>query len=437
MPIFARRRIQLMLDELAPLITCEKGNDFVGNLNTDGKGQAIRAEMELALLWALSKLGELEACPAWLGKNVPDAYTEVLFPGRAALVEVPAISDGAMSGRDVMSAASQKLVEEANRIKSGSGKHLYFHYGEESGYRSGRYFRRRKVPASLTVTTAIRGSLAQWLRASPGKGARLRIRTEDLDVVVEWREWVHGRFNYHSSMPPETHSPTENSLYRRLKLKADQLESENFTDLRCVLLGDAGSTLLRKLDDFDPTRRRVTGALIIRHFLSKPRGIDVICVFSPFRRGMWFEKGHLEWKHTVFIRPGIDVDSSGLGRINALLPVPRFEGYQADSLDQQRAFRPERSWYVGPSLSRRNDEVTMKIPARALLDFLAGKITRDLFERHSGLSEKAFKDLLTSGQLPRAVKLEGHGPDKDDDCIVFEFARDPSAAPFQFKKSAG
>lgn len=81
MPIFARRRIQSMLDEIRPLLNSEsKYKDLVNRLNADQTDQAMPGEIELSLLWALSKIGDIEVEPEWFGgTRLPDAYSNNLL----------------------------------------------------------------------------------------------------------------------------------------------------------------------------------------------------------------------------------------------------------------------------------------------------------------------------------------------------------------------
>jgi hypothetical protein len=81
MPLFIRRRLQLMLDELYPALGDAKARDLLNRLEDKRVEQALPAEMELGLLWAIGQMGELEIEPEWWGGgNRPDAYTEQLVP---------------------------------------------------------------------------------------------------------------------------------------------------------------------------------------------------------------------------------------------------------------------------------------------------------------------------------------------------------------------
>lgn len=50
MPIFARRRLQSMLEELADLLTTSKTQDFIRRLEAKQIEQALPAEIELGVI---------------------------------------------------------------------------------------------------------------------------------------------------------------------------------------------------------------------------------------------------------------------------------------------------------------------------------------------------------------------------------------------------
>lgn len=63
MAIFARRRLQTMLDELSPLMDQEQSRGLVRRMESKEIEQALPAEMELGLTWAIDKLGPIEIEP--------------------------------------------------------------------------------------------------------------------------------------------------------------------------------------------------------------------------------------------------------------------------------------------------------------------------------------------------------------------------------------
>lgn len=153
MPVFTRRRLQSMLNDLAPRLDAAKGKDLLQRLGNKRVEQALPAEMELGLLWGLLKLGDVEVEPAWFALgSLPDAYSELLFAPRPADIEIAAISDASLAQEDEMRRTASLLCEAANRIRRGEGHHLHFQFGEESGYTPQGYVRRRKVDPEFKVT---------------------------------------------------------------------------------------------------------------------------------------------------------------------------------------------------------------------------------------------------------------------------------------------
>ena len=55
MPIFTRRRLQAMLHDLAPCVDVSKLYDLRARLENKRVGQVLPAELELGVVWALSK----------------------------------------------------------------------------------------------------------------------------------------------------------------------------------------------------------------------------------------------------------------------------------------------------------------------------------------------------------------------------------------------
>lgn len=83
--------------------------------------------------------------------------------------------------------------------------------------------------------------------------------------------------------------------------------------------------------------------------------------------------------------------------------------------------------------------MTISISARALLDLLAGRITPAQFNHMVGVKEtptqmNLFKHRLDQGDVISSVRIEPGGIDEDDDRLIIELTRDPSAAPLTLSK---
>lgn len=338
-----------------------------------------------------------------------------------------------------MRAASSKIRDAANIIKKGIGETLHFSFNEERGYTNGGYFRRRKVSSEFTVNAEICEQLSRWLNGNQMYHNPLHLQNEHIDVIVKQpNNKPHKLFNFFSSMPPVAYSLSDNPLYEALSRKRKQLRGVTRNERRVLFLGDAGSTLLRDVGRPKFGFGHVSGDEIIRHFLTKNDVIDLICVFSPkapqdiLQRRM---QG-LSWKLTLFPKPECakSIDQEAFNQILNVLPKPRFEGYQARSLQLQKACQPQAmGWYHGISYSHGQFGGKMELSARALIDLLAGRISYETFCHFSGLTEEknVFRNLLNNGNTIQGISFESSGIDKDDDKIVFEFKKDPGASPFR------
>jgi hypothetical protein len=73
----------------------------------------------------------------------------------------------------------------------------------------------------------------------------------------------------------------------------------------------------------------------------------------------------------------------------------------------------------------------MKISARLLHEYLAGKISREKFERSAFGEDNYFRRWLERGYALRNARFESAGVDEDDDYVIFEFVPDPAALPLK------
>ena len=439
MPLFTRRRLQVMLDDIVPRLVDEKARDLLRRLEGKSVDQALPAEMELALLWCLGSIGDIEIEPNWwAGKRRPDAYTESLVPGRACAIEIAATNDNSISAEAEMDRVALQISDCASRAEKGCGAYLFFRFREESGYRDSRYTRRVMAPRDYILSKAAAASVNEWVKCGQSRVGRLHIVEQGLDVEVERTLRKQNRYhNIWTSMPPETHSLDGNPLFSLLKRKADQLSGASKGVLRLIFIADAGSTLLHRLgtvSEIDHTRRRVSAREIIPHFLVRQRGrVDAIVVFSPRREKQLL--GYSEeklWRVTFFGTNALPDVPEALDRIAAMLPRPRFEGYQARSLFRQGAFAPTRhGWHLPITIERRMDEpLHVKFSARMLLDLLAGRMTPEQFRYHLGERDGAtnlFKLWLDRGMTIKAASMAPRDIDQDDDHIIFDFDYDAAA----------
>lgn len=434
MPIFTRRRLQSMLNELAPQLAGSKTQDLVSRIESKQIEQALPAELELGVIWGLGQIGPIEIEPEWYSeRTAPDVLSENLFEGHQTIVEIAGLSDSALPGDKGMRNASRKLCQEANKVERGAGEFLSYFFFEETELVDQESIRRICVPESLQITEQIRHDLRSWLVDHDRRASeKLNLRDGGLNVLVEWNEKRQSQFNFRSSMPPEIRSNKKNYVLGVLQRKSKQLRSPLFDGLKCVLLGDVGSTALRRSQDRDPTNRVIHGGQIAQRFLKNGQSdIDVIIILSARRKRRHFSALNetTEWEAEVYSKTEVKLD--GVSEFVAALPPPRLEGYQIRQLHEQKAFSPEgRGLYLGTSITGgRGIDTEIRFSSRALLDFLAGRETKERFMRMLGASADSnlFRIQLDRGQTIASIKLEPGGLDEDDDYIVVTFGDDAGA----------
>lgn len=432
MPIFSRRRIQSMLSDLSRDL---KSSHFIGRLNDKRYENAIPAEAELGLVWAVSKLGEFEPEPDWFSDRgrKPEGISDFIVPNHQTVFDVKAISDRIVPGNIGMKKISRKFMEEANKIKRRSGNSLDFFFWENQDYRVAKKHRTILAPPLYNPSNDATETLKLFLESMPEKGEYIDIHEPGLSVRISWNPDAHPKFNHRSSIVNEIFDIDDNHIVNALKEKASQLRSENFEGLRGVLLADIGCETLRRFDGIDPLGRSQSGRKIITHYLDNcGEKLDFVCVFSPQSERDMYSRSKHYWTVSLCTRRGLDLETDGLEKLAAHLPIPRFEGYALEELHEQNLFGPQsQGWYLACDMSIKNHELTIKFSARALHEFLAGRINEEQFKARAVRSEGAFEYQLKTGNTIKSTEIVPGGIDEDDDYIQLHFEKDPAASPFE------
>lgn len=225
-----------------------------------------------------------------------------------------------------------------------------------------------------------------------------------------------------------------NALYDTLKNKARQLKGVDQGVLKAIFLGDAGCRLLRDIRPIGGTRE-VTGEKIIRAFLGR-NDIDLVVVFVPRRASEYAVLHHDNprmWFTYVFARTISDERHlNGIQALADLLPSPYLHGYQARSWHQQRMFDPQgKGHYLPAHLTLNRTKMTLRISARGLQEFMAGRLSLEELKKFVVGDHNPFEFELSKGRTIRNVRFEPKGTDSDDDYLVFEFEDDPAARPLK------
>jgi len=437
MPIFSRRRIQRMLDDLAGIVPPAQ---FIGRLNDKRFENALPAEAELALVWAANRLGGFEAEPPWYSPTgrLPEGISSTLIPGRETVFDVKAVSDRVIPGVVGMRRISARLVEAANRAVKGSGRNLDFFFHEKRDYRNPKLHRSIHAPPDHVLGDGAIAALGDFVRSGPVEGDHVDIVDGEMAVRVHWKPGTHPLNNHRSSTVNEIFDIDDNYIAAALREKAKQLKSPRFTGLKGVLLADVGSATLKHLKGMDQLGRSASGLQIIQRHLDEPDGgLDFVCVFSPRTESTMWQRARRFWQVTAIVRCGLDLPMSGLTALASQLPEPRFDGYALEQLHEQRLFSGQsRGWYLGSGMTSNDvdDEMKAKFSARMLHEFLAGRIDGD---RLRIAMRGAFEYQLAQGRTIRSARIVSGGIDEDDDLVELTFAPDSAASPFEDRSLPG
>jgi len=447
MPVFSRRRLQKMLDDLSAYLDQEKARDLVQRLESKKVDQALPGEMELAILWAISNTGDIVIEPEWWGDNRrPDAVSETIVMGTQVAVEIAAATDNSISPEEAMDRVALSIIEFCNRLSKGTGDHFYFRFGETTKRIEGRSFRQVLAPSDFQLSEELGKRLREWVREDRFKSEKITLSEPGLLVEVEWKSYRQIRYhNIWTSLPPQAYSLEENPLFALLRRKADQLRAATTGTVRVIVVADVGSTLLNrmgKIGENDPGGRNFSARQIIHRFVQlHSRKIDGVVALSP-RKELRMGSSERKWVARGFYTEAGENACVALAKILEALPLPRFAGYQARSLFRQGCFSPKAmGWYLGISMESklrdRNDpnsgrQESVRIPARMFLDLMAGRITEAQFRYFLGErnGEKNFlANWLNKGLTISGAELAPRNLDEEDDHIILHFSDDPIARP--------
>lgn len=429
-----------MLNDLSPLLDDKKRADLVGRLNNKRVEQALPAEMELALTWAMRDFDFIEIEPEWwVNGKEPDVYVEGLIPGQPAIVEIASTSDNSISGEQLMDRCSQAIISYANTIRKGFGNHLRFTFAETREYKNGRIVRGIAAPKAYTLSDPTKTLIRAWILSNDTLLPHLRIKDSGLSVEIVKTEHKQTRYhNFWTPRPPRVYSETNNPIYNILREKLSQVEDAPQGTYRVIFLAEIGSWTLGELGDGyrHTVESNATAEKIIRRFLADKEGrVDAIAVFLPIKKHHSFPYNVTRrWRTVIFSNENnLDLVES-IHRIAETLPLPRFTGSQARSLFRQGVFNPDaRGCYIGTMMTSNNRKETFRISSRALQDFLAGRTTEKQFRYFIGEDENgpSIAHFLNRGLTISEISFEQGGLDEDDDTLIFEFSKDPAAHPFE------
>lgn len=453
MAIFTRRRLQAMLDELAPFLSEGKARDMVARLNKDSDvDQALPAEIEVGLTWALSKIGKIEIEPDWWPDgHAPDVITDAILGGPLAAVEIVAFQDRSLLKEAHMEQVASIIMQMANKIRRGVGEHLYFEFHAELRWVSGMPTWFLGVPEVYKSSTYTQEVMSDWIKSGRFVDQRLLLSEGELRVAISYKRYKPSPgHRCTSKMPASVYSQNDNPLFKILRRKLNQLRAAPIGMARFIFLADVGSQLVSRLGKeagMDALRRKFNGSEIIFEFLKRyGNDVDGVVTFSPKDTSdsrnfhyAWMPPERY-WEICFFGTNAQPTPPQALGSISSVLPAPRYDGITArDRFRQGRTRYSGKGQYRGMSITMGapQGKYQIEMSVRMFLDLLGGRLEREKFYEYMGEDGNIIKHWLDLGFTMQGVKILHGGLDADDDTLVLEFSDDPAARQFHMpvKKS--
>jgi len=232
-----------------------------------------------------------------------------------------------------------------------------------------------------------------------------------------------------------------NPVHQALKMKADQIKdvvADAPGYIRGVILCDGGC---KSFDQTSGGFAHHTPGQIIHRFLSKRTSVDFVCMVGVGHEPTLFSTTHgLSFRALVYSprKPELAIDLERIfeGAFNTL-PRPIRSGQNAyhflKAVSRSRRYYRD-SYSTGSVMSHRSISISL----RAVLDYAAGKLTKEEYEKLAGVDAverlKRFLDLghsVTSIQIQNAGATASPPALRDGDFAVINFGEpDPAVSPF-------
>ncbi|MCH2273798.1 hypothetical protein [Thalassospira sp.] len=418
-----------MADEIKCLFEDSKLKNLISDLELPDTKKSLAAEAELAILWGLSKVAHIDPEPKLPNSaRRPDCFSKDLFPSSPAVIEIRAVSDESFSGEQHMQRTANIVVNFCNFISKQSGEYLYFEFRNQSYYDKFHRFQRvRCIDPEFNLSDRWKLVLKKWILTSDGSNLRYVDGKTDM-VISKKQNRVSKYARTFCSMPAVAYDVEQNPVFKALRSKARQLRGVQDGTLKCVFLFDAGCDILRRYDRQLGTLE-LTGQKIVQHAAEKLR-LDLVVVLTPeaIDQPFGWPRRVLRWKLGCVDRRGVlgEEEYRRIKEMAAVLPVPRYEGYQARSLHGQGVFAPTNNRQtLGTTVNSGVGGMKVKFSTNVLLELLAGDIDSDEFRnRVFGGEKNLFKLAVDRNEHIKSIKKIDCGLDEDDDYVEISMEPD-------------
>ena len=426
-----------MLGTCSGFLSTEQIKQFVEKLNRNDE-QSLHAQWELAVLFGLSKTGTV-AHEMTFGRRKPDVYWSHNGSACSIVADIRTVSDAGLEEENPREFYRLELRRRVRVLGLDPDHFSDYPVGLRVGPPGNQKMRLLypKVSECNRLFGAEFKDFMQRVKDLKPPHLQCRISGEGFDVSISYdsrrRGYGGGNLSY-----TVYYSLTKNPVYRALQEKARQLRATGFSGPQGIILTDGGCDALRR-QMRDPMGRTYTLEQVVRRFFANTTSIAFVASICVDRRiDLHSGFGPLQLVSVLYENAGAkpptpNSASAALRTLPDSLPQPKLDGWNAANHLRNGWDGPHKSWYASIGLTMDRSWYEIKVSAGALLDFLAGKISREEFaEMHSGgvLEGDTFGTLLKRGFVISNVRFAALR-DEDDDHVIVELRPDVSAGPFQ------
>jgi len=447
MALFARRSLQHLLDELEGALSIEARLKLAHELNRKD-ASALGFEWELALLYALSRVGKVEYEASANGTSKPDiAFASKAEPSIRFVGDVTTISDAGLHEQNPVERLSLGLLRLKSKYGLAGSLDL-----RVPGITDGPHYRNQKTRLKLPKAIALDRFLEDRLRPEFQRiakekipAAKMVVKEQEIEFTVIYDE--SRRFGS-SGYPSYTaaQSLTKNPVHTALKAKTDQLKKSGAKGPLGIFLCDGGCSLLSK------TSRHVTQFNVedvIGDFFRQNSSIAFVAVLTfPPTRANPFVGIVKDLKITCRVHPNAraatpiaskaleELLSKGLAALPPPVATPNDALYWIERLGKHEGQTIGDIFQGGGVMSQ---SVTMS--ARKFQQLLAGRVTaQELFAEYGRPGEvidNPFDRALNRGLTVDFVGLR-KVPHCDDDLVEIRFSGpDPAISKLKVESPSG
>lgn len=429
-----------MLDECRSKLLERSVDDLASKLNQPPRN-AIFYECELAVLYALSKIGFVEYEKNCGGRTRPDLFFRTSDNQLKFIADMTAVSDRGLDMKNPVKyfiAEFDKILRKRG-IDTGG---FTFQFGDQIVYGASGPKAKILVPSSSECHPFILKHFRRIIKQvihNPEKPASQKINTEFVKISITYnpknRPGCAASHIHYQSIVPRDNNPVAN----RLKAKAKQLKDSGFSGNKGIILCDFGCALLESLDSLEPSEML---NLVLKDFFRKNSSIHFVAVMR-----IYSDPYEPSRDPRTSFRVSVNPCAPSSNReslmevfkdVRTLTPTAMNSISTAVQRSAGKIRWSENTCYGGWSVS----ENKVRISSRSLLALLSGEVDSKTFLEDHGFAESRkfgyfrtatdiFGAMKEQGRMISSIKVVPH-PLRDDDWLEIEFEKlDPAISKFK------